>query len=219
MQSCYLNDLALADTPALIRMAREPGFFYAYISENHQPAWLGVARFMLLALRLRLRRPRHWFKAIRSWPEHRLLGCVILLDMGVVTPHAAEIAYFTSTSVRRQGIAQTAALSVAHWAQQLWGLNCLYASVDPDNPASLAILTRLGLTPVKFLPADASSFTNREGVPRPCWVMQSTPHSFSAALARLDRENLFPVLGGQLRPRIDPARLMEQPLDDYPLAG
>jgi len=193
----YLNDLGLRDVPALYQLARHPAFFYAYINENRQPVWLGVARFIVLALRLRLRRPRHWFKALRS-ADHRLLGCVVLLDMGVLTRGVAEIAYFTAVPARGQGLTKRAVLSVVRWAQARYGLHGLYASVDPDNPASTAILQSLGLSPTKFIPAEQSVFTDRHGQPRPCWVMQTTPQSLQAALTA--PYTAMPVLQGRERP-------------------
>lgn len=195
---CYLDDLGLADAPALYRLARDPAFFYAYLKENRQPVWLGTARFIMLALRLRLRRPRHWFKAVRSWPGDRLLGCVVLLDIGVLAPNVGEIAYFTAVSAQGHGITRAAVASAAHWARQHYGLRGLYASVDPANPASIAILERLGLSPIKFIPAGQSVFKDRAGAPRPCWVMQTTPQSFAAAMAALPAP--YPVFSGNARP-------------------
>lgn len=197
----FLNDLALRDWPALHRMARQPDFFYAYISESRQPAWLGVTRFLCLMQRLRLRRPfkpRHWFKALRA-PDGALLGCVVLLDFGILAPQVAEIAYFTAVAQRGQGLGQRAALSVARWAQQTHGLKGLYAHVDPDNPASIKILSKLGLAPTKFVPALQSQFTDRAGCRRPCWVMQTTPPSLQAALDAW-REPGWPVLSGRKTP-------------------
>lgn len=197
--ACYLNDLGLRDGLALYRIAADPGFFYAYLNENRQPAWLGTLRFLALTVKARLRRPRHWFKAIRRWPDGALLGCVVLLDIGVLAPRVGEIAYFLSPTARGQGIATQAVISAARWAQQTLDLRGLYASVDPDNPASLAILTRLGLSPIRFVSAAQSSFTDRHGRPRPCWTMQTTPASFAAALAALP-ESQYPVLNGHKRP-------------------
>lgn len=197
----YLDDLRLRDWPALHRMAREPGFFYAYISESRQPAWLGVTRFLWLMQRLRLRRPfkpRHWFKALRA-ADGALLGCVVLLDFGILAPQVAEMAYFTAIPWRGQGLSQRAVFSVARWAQQTLGLRGLYAHVDPDNPASIAILNKLGLAPTKFVPAVLSQFTDRAGRRRPCWVMQTTPPSLQAALANPAITD-FPVIAGRKSP-------------------
>lgn len=196
---CYLNDLGLFDLWALYQLARPAAFFYAYIKENRQPVWLGVTRFMTLALRLRLRRPRHWFKAIRHGETHALLGCVVLLDIGMLSPYSGEVAYFTALPARNQGITSHAVFSVVHWAKQNLGLRGLYASVDPDNPASMTILTRLGLSPLRFVPAEHSVFHDRVGNPRACWVMQTTPQSFNHALAN-HSANPYPVLSGQKRP-------------------
>ena len=200
----YIDDLNLRDWPSLHRMARQPGFFYAYISESRQPVWLGVTRFLLLMQKLRLRRPfrpRHWFLALRT-SEGTLLGCVVLLDFGILAPQVAEIAYFTAMDWRGQGLSQRAVFSVARWAQQNMGLKGLYAHVDPDNPASLAILGKLGLTPTKFVPAAQSQFTDRAGQRRPCWIMQTTPPSLQAALANLAIAE-FAVLSGHKRPDAD----------------
>lgn len=202
--ACYLNDLGWRDGLALYRIAANPAFFYAYLNENRQPAWLGTLRFLGLTVKARLRRPRHWFKAVRRWPDGALLGCVVLLDIGVLAPQAGEIAYFLSPAARRQGIATQAVISTARWARQTLGLRGLYASVDPDNPASLAILTRLGLSPTRFVSAAQSSFTDRHGQPRPCWTMQTTPESFAAALAALPQSQ-YPVLNGRKRPDVMPA--------------
>lgn len=202
--ACYLNDLGWRDTVALYRIAADPDFFYAYLNENRQPAWLGTLRFLGLTLRARLRRPRHWFKAIRRWPDGALLGCVVLLDIGVLAPQVGEIAYFLAPHRRGKGVATQAVISAARWAQQQLGLRGLYASVDPDNPASLTILTRLGLSPTRFVAAADSSFTDRDGAPRPCWMMQTTPASFAAALTALP-ESRYPVLAGRKRPDAMPA--------------
>lgn len=201
---CYLNDLGLRDGLALYRIVADPAFFYAYLNENRQPAWLGTLRFMGLTVRARLRRPRHWFKAIRRWPDGRLLGCAVLLDIGVIAPQVGEIAYFLAPSAQGNGIATQAAISLARWAQAQFGLRGLYASVDPDNPASLAILTRLGLAPTRFVAAADSRFTDRAGAQRPCWMMQTTPDSFRAALNALPA-SAYPVLAGRKRPDVMPA--------------
>lgn len=198
---CYLDDLRLRDWPALYRIARQPDFFYAYISESRQPPWLGVTRFLFLMQRLRLRRPfkpRHWFKALRA-PDGALLGCVVLLDFGILAPQVAEIAYFTALSWRGQGLSQHAVFSVARWARQNLGLKGLYAHVDPDNPASIAILSKLGLAPTKFVPAAQSQFTDRAGQRRPCWIMQTTPPSLQAALDNWSQPD-WPVLSGRKTP-------------------
>ncbi len=196
---CYLNDLGLRDAVALYRIARHPDFFYAYLNEDRQPVWLGTLRFMALMTRLRFRRPRHWFKAIRRGSDGALLGCVVLLDIGMLTAQVGEIAYFLAVPERRQGIARAAVTSTVQWAQRAMGVRGLYASVDPDNPASAAILGHLGLQRTRFVPAEYSTFTDRDGAPRPCWVMQSTPQSFAAALAALP-EPAYPVLAGHKRP-------------------
>lgn len=199
--ACYLNDLGWRDGLALYHIAADPKFFYAYLNESRQPAWLGTLRFMGLTIKARLRRPRHWFKAVRRWPDGALLGCVVLLDIGVIAPQVGEIAYFMAPSAQGAGIATQAVISTARWAQQQFGLRGLYASVDPDNPASLAILTRLGLSPTRFVAATESRFTDRAGAQRPCWMMQTTPESFTAALAALP-ESQYPVLNGRKRPDI-----------------
>lgn len=193
----YIDALQLRDWPALHRMAQEPGFFYAYISESRQPPWLGVTRFLFLMQRLRLRRPlnpRHWFMALRA-SDGALLGCVVLLDFGILAPQVAEIAYFTAIPWRGQGLSQRAVFSVARWAQQKRGLKGLYAHVDPDNPASIAILSKMGLAPTKYVPAALSQFTNRAGQRRACWIMQTTPPSLQAALAN-PAIAVIPVLVG-----------------------
>lgn len=162
------------------------------------PGW--QIAFYLVTIKARLRRPRHWFKAIRRWPNGQLLGCVVLLDIGVIAPQVGEIADLLAPSVRGAGIATQAAISTARWAQQQFGLRGLYASVDPDNPASLTILTRLGLSPTRFVAAADSRFICA-GAQRPCWMMQTTPKSFAAALAALP-ESRFPVLTGRKRPAV-----------------
>lgn len=190
----YLSDLRLADMKALDRIARDPDFFYAYLNENRKPVWRGVVRFMRLSLWTRLRRPRHWFKAVRSCHDRQMIGCVVMLDLHVRERGLAEIAYFIAAPAQGRGIGGNAVISAVRWAYANHGLRRLDAHADPDNPASTSILMRLGLQPAQYIPPSRSMAFDRDGNPRPRYLWAGPAESLAAALARHPQEHDFPVL-------------------------
>lgn len=193
----YLNDLRLTDFMALYRIACDPGFFYAYLNERRRPAWLGAARFLGLSLWTRLCRPRHWFMAVREQNNHRLIGCVVLLDLHILEPGLAEIAYFLASSAQGKRIGTGVVLSFVKYALEQYGLRRLYAHVDPDNMASMGILARLNMEPVGYIAANKSKAYDREGRPRPREIWACSEKGLELALSRHHSTDNFQVKLGE----------------------
>ncbi|MGB4100902.1 MAG: GNAT family N-acetyltransferase [Alphaproteobacteria bacterium] len=188
-----IDNLRLRDFPGIYRIAVRPDFFYAFLNQNRRPPWSGTLRFMWLCFWTRWRRPRHWFKAVRTQTDGKLIGCVLILDLHVVEAGLGEIAYFIAAPEQGRGIGSTAVISTVRWACRHHGLRRLQAHVDPENYASLSILKKLGFGEGRNLPSNKSQFFDRAGSPRPQFVLTCHEPDLTAALGLLPPEQDYPV--------------------------
>lgn len=187
-QEYHLDNLGLGDFPGVYRIAANPTFYYAFLNQKQQPPWRGTLRFMWLCCWTRWRRPRHWFKAIRQTCDNRLVGCVLILDLHVVAPGLAEIAYFIDAPMQGRGIATAAVIATVRWAAQQHGLRRLQANTDPENLASVAILRKLGMATRHEIPPDFSAFFDRAGQPRPQLIAAGSEFDLAKALTQYPSE-------------------------------
>ncbi len=95
-------------------------------------------------------------KLIRSHPERAdwCVRAIVQVQDGVVVGHTgfhgppelvgrAEIGYHVFAAYRGRGYASESAMALVGWAQEQ-GHDTVYASVSPENAASLAVLRKLG---------------------------------------------------------------------------
>ena len=75
------------------------------------------------------------------------IGTVDLLDYSPATA-SADIGIYITTEARQQGYATQAITLAANEAQQ-YGVRYLYADIQVDNTASLALFHKLGFTPTQ----------------------------------------------------------------------
>jgi RimJ/RimL family protein N-acetyltransferase len=188
-QDYRLDNLRLSDFLGIYRIAANSAFYYAFLNQNQQPPWRGTLRFMWLCCWTRWRRPRHWFKAIRLTRTNQLLGCVLILDLHVVAPGLAEIAYFIDAPMQGRGITTAAVVAVVRWAAQRHGLRRLQANADPENLASLAILRKLGMATRHHIPPDFSAFFDRAGQPRPQMIAAVSEFDLAKAMTQYPPEH------------------------------
>lgn len=187
-QDFRLDNLRLGDILGIYRIAANPAFFYAFLNQNRQHPWRGTLRFIWLCTWTRWRRPRHWFKAIRTTRDRRLVGCVLILDLHVVAPGLAEIAYFIDAPLQGRGIATAAVIATVRWAAHQHGLRRLQANADPENLASRAILRKLGMEIRHQLPPDFSTFFDRDGQRRPHLIAACSEFDLAKALTQYPPE-------------------------------
>ena len=122
-----------------------------------------------------------------------MVGCVLLLDLHVVAPGLAEIAYFVAPWAQHRGIGSRAVISTVRWAAHHHGLRRLQANVDPANVISAALLAKLGLHEGKYIPASYSQFSDRSGNPRAGFIVSGSEVSLDAALATYPAEQDFTI--------------------------
>ncbi len=103
----------------------------------------GPQKFLQLMLDTQKQNPRiDYFLAIAHPVEDYAIGFVAVhgYDKGRV-----EIAYFLSSRFQKKGIVR-AAVALLFGALEDWNITSVWATVDPDNDASLAIMKALGFT-------------------------------------------------------------------------
>ncbi len=189
----YLNDLTVDDRDALHGIISNPRFYYPYINQNKrtpQDLFQAASDYVCMAENARCQVPEpHWFKAVRSLAEgaerHRLLGAVVLIDIGVVNGEkSAEIGFFIDVEHQGKGYGTRAAFEVVDWAQQAFGLQTLRATVDPDFTASQAVLKKIGLVQTGFKAAAETGYFDKHGNPRPRLVMQGDEATITGNVER-----------------------------------
>ena len=61
-----------------------------------------------------------------------------------LAPGAVEMGYFVLPELRRQGLAEEAALGMMDWASRAHGVTRFVVSISPENAASVAMARKLG---------------------------------------------------------------------------
>lgn len=202
----YLNDLSAGDENALFAIVSKPDFFYAYInqSKGNDPGKLfqAAADYVCLAETSRQQQPRaHMMKAIRAQEDHRLLGCVVLVDIkDSAVGKDAEIGFFVDPPFQRQKIGLTAAVSLVDWAWREIGLRTMHTTVDPENSASIKLLQNLGLSQTGFLDAAQSIYSDRDGSKRPRLLVASDFNATKQSIQWYRHMPKVPILADKERP-------------------
>lgn len=135
----------------LYAVIADPGL-YEFIDQK-APASEYVLRVRLGKLETRLSGDgtEDWLNWIVRNPAGELVGYV----QATVTPdHSAEIAYVLGSAHWRKGYATAACRAMIGELQTYYGATRLTATLDPQNAASLALLRKLGLSPVWENPAE-----------------------------------------------------------------
>jgi ribosomal-protein-alanine N-acetyltransferase len=116
---------------------------YEFI-DNKEPASEAALRDRLQRLESRLSPDgtEHWL----NWVVRNAAGEVVGYVQATVTPdHSAEIAYVFGRAHWRQGYAYAACTAMIGQLRDSYGVTRLTATLDPQNAASLALLTKLGI--------------------------------------------------------------------------
>ena len=90
----------------------------------------------------RVARSQGWSLAVTEMPEGPAVGCVVLLlrpQEGV-----AGLGYWLVPSARGRGLASRAVALLTEWGLRDLGLARVEAWVEPDNEASVGVLSRCG---------------------------------------------------------------------------
>lgn len=130
-----LRELVPADLSRLEALDRL--VFYAYM--RHKVGPIGYLREGRAA---QGDRDRHLYY-IGIDKDEQLIGAIDVIDL---KEGSAEIGYFLHPSFQRRGITTKALVLVIAWLQEHAGLRHVWATADPDNPASVTLLKRLGFT-------------------------------------------------------------------------
>ncbi|HEU5047796.1 MAG TPA: GNAT family N-acetyltransferase [Rickettsiales bacterium] len=113
---------------------------------------------------------------------------------GKGTDHTAKpgqkgIGYVLLEEAQGKGLAIRGSVEMVRFLYQHTGATSLYSGADPDNEASLRILFLLGFRPketddgkIKFLKAEQSGYTDKNGIPRPRVEMEMSEEAIMALL-------------------------------------
>lgn len=92
--------------------------------------------------------PGEWYQfALGLLPEGRLIGD-IGLKRHAGDPSLADIGYTLATEHQRRGLASEAVAAVIELAFARLGVECVHATIDERNAASIALARRLGMVEV-----------------------------------------------------------------------
>jgi RimJ/RimL family protein N-acetyltransferase len=173
-----ISELTMAHQNALYAIVANPKFFYPYINGNIDTRRMTLPDRVHLYIRgaenTAAQNPRKtYLMGIFDKNECELFGVAVLAEIGADNAlftgadpdRDREIGFFVDADHHGKGIATEAAQALAAWGRSRIGLGKLWASVDPENKASCAILTKLGLQPVTY--AMTSKFVDYKGNIRP----------------------------------------------------
>lgn len=150
---CPAPGETVSETPRLVLRMWRPGDAEAFAAMNADPvvtAYLGGPMDRAASDALLARTVAHWetYGYGRAAVEERtsgdLLGFVGLGSHGAV-PGATEIGWRLVVRCWGQGYATEAALSIRDLAFGAYGLDRLVSVAVPDNPASLAVMRKIGM--------------------------------------------------------------------------
>lgn len=105
-------------------------------------------------------------------------------------PGEMGLGYFIAPEMNGLGLATQGSIAAIRYAKEKLGLRHLYSGADPENPASLKILFKLGFQPVReeggearIVPPDKVDYVDIDGHPRPRVEMQAGERALEELLA------------------------------------
>lgn len=136
-----LRALAGGDAPALLALYGDPEVMRHWV----HPPWtaLAQARQAIGEARADSRAGRALHLAIESRADGRLAGSCALYDI-VAPQRRATLGYLLARPYWGRGLAREALQAMLDYGFGALGLQRIEAEVDPHNPASQALLVRLG---------------------------------------------------------------------------
>ncbi len=138
-----LRKLALADSEALFRYRGDPR---VYQYQNWAPQSIDDARGFIQSLAgVELDTPGTWFQMAITLRESGLLigDCGMHFPGG--EPHQAEIGFSLDPDFQGRGYASEAVTALLDYLFNSLGKHRVYATVDPRNQPSVALLERVGM--------------------------------------------------------------------------
>lgn len=166
-----LREFAADDFDALMEIANQPGFSFHSFKNDKQ----SIDRFLHNAMRRReLLGPsgkRASFRLAVTLPSGKLIGYQGLAQLDP-EPQLAEFGYesfwFIHPEYQKQGYNKEAAEALTSFAQKQYGINRFFATVSPDNIASVKTLQHLGF---KLNDKDCSFLTKDDGKSRVLYTL------------------------------------------------
>jgi RimJ/RimL family protein N-acetyltransferase len=139
-----LRGLVASDAPAMARAADDPAVLHFAYGDRHRLNEPGYAReFLGGRVADLLRRDSAVMLGVFTSDGSELLGATLLWGLDLERGFG-ELGYWLGASARGRGVATRAVRATCRWGFDHLGLYRIEALTDPANPASDAVLERVG---------------------------------------------------------------------------